>query len=384
MRTLRWGDTGDDVASLQRALQARGHYRGAVNGRFGAPTRSAVAAFQRAHGLAADGVASPSTLAALGVTGPQAPPLDGTPQPPAAKVSALSLHIGLNSVDPDAYGGWSGRLRGCEHDARTMTGIARAEGFTTRSLLTREATSANVLDAIADTARQLGPGDMFLLTYSGHGGQIAQTGKDDRTETDRKNETWVLYDRMLIDDELSAAFAAFRQDVNIVLLSDSCHSGSLYRLVPGSQESEHAAAKCAFYEDGSGRDGDGSSPPMTRAMPFDVNTDVMQAGAGMYRAIQAAVRSRSAIVANGVAIGGCQDNQLAQEVGGAGVFTSTLERVWAGNAFAGSYEELHRAVGAQMSPQQTPELGLFGSRPETLVARTPFDAGGLAGAAPTG
>jgi hypothetical protein len=348
------------------------------------------------------------------------------------------MHIGVNSVNPDAYGGWSGRLSGCEQDAHTMIRIARAEGFTTRPLLTRDATSENVLDAIADAARELGPGDMFPLTYAGHGGQIAQTGED--TETDQKDETWVLYDRMLIDDELSAAFAAFREDVNVVLLSDSCHSGTLYRLVPRIEETQYAAVKRSFYENldvgrsphgllaaiphpvpqpsaavrnrtaeppransspgrkgnggtmtalprptvhgpgpvvGPGGDGRTPAQVVTRAMPFHVNTEVVQAGAGMYRAIQDSVRSRSPIVANGVAISGCQDNQLSQEVGGAGVFTTTLDRVWADNTFVGSYETLHRTIVAQMGPNQTPELGLFGSRPESLVGRTPFNPGSL-------
>ena len=29
----------------------------------------------------------------------------------------ISLNIGLNSVDPNHYGGWDGQLAGCENDA---------------------------------------------------------------------------------------------------------------------------------------------------------------------------------------------------------------------------------------------------------------------------
>ncbi|MDP9071378.1 MAG: caspase family protein, partial [Actinomycetota bacterium] len=35
-------------------------------------------------------------------------------------VRGMSLHIGLNRVDPDGYNGWSGDLAGCENDARDM------------------------------------------------------------------------------------------------------------------------------------------------------------------------------------------------------------------------------------------------------------------------
>lgn len=43
--------TPDVVASLQRALQARGHYAGAINGNLDAATRTAIRSFQEPQGL---------------------------------------------------------------------------------------------------------------------------------------------------------------------------------------------------------------------------------------------------------------------------------------------------------------------------------------------
>lgn len=37
----------------------------------------------------------------------------------------LSLHIGLNAVDPKHYGGWRGDLVACEFDANDMAAISR-------------------------------------------------------------------------------------------------------------------------------------------------------------------------------------------------------------------------------------------------------------------
>ena len=41
-----------------------------------------------------------------------------------SRPKALSLHIGLNAVDPKAYAGWSGPLAACEFDANDMAALA--------------------------------------------------------------------------------------------------------------------------------------------------------------------------------------------------------------------------------------------------------------------
>ncbi|HZI93547.1 MAG TPA: caspase family protein, partial [Patescibacteria group bacterium] len=87
----------------------------------------------------------------------------------------ISIHIGLNRVDPVHYGGWDGQLAACEFDAKDMRAMARAQGFTTNILLTAAASSGAVTRAIARAAATLAGGDMLLLTYSGHGGQIPDT-----------------------------------------------------------------------------------------------------------------------------------------------------------------------------------------------------------------
>lgn len=66
MATLSSGAKGAAVKSLQQQLAAAGFNPGPIDGIFGAKTRSAVIAFQRARGLAVDGIAGPQTLGALG------------------------------------------------------------------------------------------------------------------------------------------------------------------------------------------------------------------------------------------------------------------------------------------------------------------------------
>ncbi|MDE3026072.1 MAG: peptidoglycan-binding protein [Acidobacteriota bacterium] len=63
--TLKPGDSGAQVKALQRALKSLGYPVGAVDGQYGPATKTAVAAFQHASNLTADGVFGPNTLNAL-------------------------------------------------------------------------------------------------------------------------------------------------------------------------------------------------------------------------------------------------------------------------------------------------------------------------------
>jgi hypothetical protein len=71
----------------------------------------------------------------------------------------LSVHIGLNSVDPNHYNGWDGRLQACEYDAEDMKKVAEAKGFDATILRSKEATAERVSDAIKGAADELESGD---------------------------------------------------------------------------------------------------------------------------------------------------------------------------------------------------------------------------------
>jgi peptidoglycan hydrolase-like protein with peptidoglycan-binding domain len=139
-----------------------------------------------------------------------------------------SIHIGLNHVDPSCYNGWDGALSGCINDARDMKAIADGLGYQSMMLTDSAATSDNVVAEIGQAASSLGNGDILLLTYSGHGGQVDDVNGD---EPDALDETWVLWDRQLIDDELYSLWSQFAPGVRIAMLSDSCHSGTVLRMM---------------------------------------------------------------------------------------------------------------------------------------------------------
>jgi hypothetical protein len=86
--------------------------------------------------------------------------------------NSISLHVGLNSVNPGHYQGWQGPLTACEMDASDMKMIAQSCGFQATGLLTANASRKAVTKAITAAARALQAGDTFFLTHSGHGGQL--------------------------------------------------------------------------------------------------------------------------------------------------------------------------------------------------------------------
>lgn len=67
------GNSGSQVATLQRNLQIAGYYNGPVTGYYGDLTKAAVIRFQRSNGLIADGIAGSRTLAALEGRGGESP-----------------------------------------------------------------------------------------------------------------------------------------------------------------------------------------------------------------------------------------------------------------------------------------------------------------------
>ncbi len=80
-QTLRQGSKGAQVKILQEKLNSLGFNAGKVDGSFGPKTKAAVLAFQKAHGLARDGVVGPATRAKLNsITPAKSKPQDPKPE----------------------------------------------------------------------------------------------------------------------------------------------------------------------------------------------------------------------------------------------------------------------------------------------------------------
>lgn len=252
--------------------------------------------------------------------------------------TGMSLHLGLNAVDPVHYQGWAGELSACEFDANDMAAIAGIKGFKTKTLLTKAAKIQPVVAGIAAASKALKAGDIFMLTYSGHGGQVPDINGD---EGDMMDETWCLFDGELLDDEIHAALGGFVAGVRVLVFSDSCHSGSVVK--------NNAVVDAVTSE----------STARYRAMPNEVAQRTYFAHKAAYDARQqnkATQKAKAAAKASVLLISGCQDNQLSADGVFNGLFTGTLKSVWNGGAFKGDYRAFHKKIVSRMPPDQTPNL----------------------------
>lgn len=140
-------------------------------------------------------------------------------------------------------------------DARLFAALACARGFVEPAvLLGEEATRTAVHARLAEHAVLCKPGDLFLLTFSGHGGRTRLRGQGGEL---RDVGTWQLYDGTLNDEQLNADLSRFRQGVRIVVVADCCGGGipTLRPIDLSASVLVLAACEDGRYADGAGLPG---------------------------------------------------------------------------------------------------------------------------------
>jgi hypothetical protein len=167
-----------------------------------------------------------------------------------------SLLIGMGQVNPAYYGGWNGKLTGTIPDAKLTEKKLINFGFTNDVLLNEKATISNLRLRLDDLAKKTKSGDIVTLFYSGHGGREWDTNNDEKDDFD---ETWCLWDGQVIDDIIYEHLLKFKKGVKVFILSDSCHSGSVYKaqlpiLRPKTKNKGIAKLKCTLKHFGGCQD----------------------------------------------------------------------------------------------------------------------------------
>jgi hypothetical protein len=148
-----------------------------------------------------------------------------------------ALCIGINN-----YPGTGMDLQGCVNDAQDWAQELQRRGFTVSMLLDAQATKSAMVQAMGSLIEQGRSGDLLVITYSGHGTYVPDMDGD---EVDGLDEALCPYDiftnrAALTDDEIHALFQRRQPSVKLVLISDSCHSGTVNRAAPAHDADPHA------------------------------------------------------------------------------------------------------------------------------------------------
>jgi hypothetical protein len=87
-------------------------------------------------------------------------------------------------------------------------------------------TKQNILQAVRTLIDS--PTEIKTLSFSGHGSNLRDNNKE---ETDKRDETWVSLDfKNILDDELFAIISRLKSNQKLYIVSDSCHSGTIFDL----------------------------------------------------------------------------------------------------------------------------------------------------------
>jgi metacaspase-1 len=142
-------------------------------------------------------------------------------------VAKKALCGGIND-----YPGDGSDLNGCVNDAKVWAGLL-VEHFDfgkgdVRLLLDREATKASMMQSLGELVGGAASGDTLVFTNSSHGTYVADTDGDEGAY----DEALCPYDceeNLIVDDELRELFSKVPAGVNLTVVSDSCHSGTVTR-----------------------------------------------------------------------------------------------------------------------------------------------------------
>jgi len=135
-----------------------------------------------------------------------------------------AICVGINN-----YPGSLNDLQGCVNDANDWAALLSGFGFAITLMLDSQATRQNVKTALSSLVASAGEGDVIVFTYSGHGTQVTDFSHD---EGDVYDEAIYIYDGTILDDDLRDIINKIDPKATLVVISDSCFSGSVTRFIP--------------------------------------------------------------------------------------------------------------------------------------------------------
>lgn len=123
-------------------------------------------------------------------------------------------------------------ISGTQNDVLMIRYILLKEGYSPANIIMLgiekdyPATLDKVKNAFNEIGSKIKSNDKFIFYFSGHGFQLADTNKD---EDDKLDEAMVLYDDLLVDDEVNEVYKKMYKTSQNTMIVDACHSGSSYK-----------------------------------------------------------------------------------------------------------------------------------------------------------
>ena len=143
-------------------------------------------------------------------------------------MAKYALCIGINN-----YPGTESDLAGCVNDAGDWGAEFTRRGFSVQRLIDRKATGRAMRSAMRTLVAGAEAGDLIVVQYSGHGSFVPD---EDGDEPDGADECLCPYDVRtkgpVSDDELFDLYSARKTGVKLVMISDSCNSGTVSKFAP--------------------------------------------------------------------------------------------------------------------------------------------------------
>ncbi len=274
------------------------------------------------------------------------------------KKNAISLHIGIDNVNQSYYSNLVPELFACVTDMENMGKLAEGLGYESNYLKNEEATRENIKQKFLELGNSVEDGGILLISYSGHGAQLEDKKNgipNEDNEKDGNDESWVCYDGFLLDDEIYNTLAEIKNEIRVLVVSDSCHSESMTRFA------DFKATPKGFRERS-------LSPYLVKKILERNNQTAEQ-----LRSKNAPTRANSfrVFVKN---LSACKADETAKEVNDGGVFTTALLQEFKviSSGERGNYDTFIERIRAQVERLQNPNWSNSHKRSKQFDAQFPF------------
>jgi hypothetical protein len=272
-------------------------------------------------------------------------------------MTRYSLHFGVNKVDQSRYDDMIPELAHAESDALYYHEMATRAGFTTAPpFVGSDATSLNLISGLEAIARQVTSTDLIMFTYSGHGSQVEDIDKDEESGWD---QVLLLFDRPFIDDEFARLWALFPPRSRILMITDSCHNGTVSKFVE--------------LDAGKKNQPSGTNTSRIRGISPDGIRATFDSHLGFYKSIK--IGPDPAISATVVHYAACADMEVCDDGGendSNGLFTQKFILTYEEGKFTGTYQSFFDSLESNCPNFQRPFLDITVGEDHTGFLATEF------------